>query len=743
MLQFMLRAVHSRRLALALACALSAALVGATAAQATVTTTTITSPSDPFFGFDQGQTQNVTISGTSDGNASDSVDILCYNDNGSDGNRTGTVISGVSVDSSGDFSTSVALDQLEAGGNLETCRLRAVPHGTEPTTGLTSFAGPRVAVGYLDTTTRGSSLIDYYLFSPQLTGADDYDSYSSCGLDNSYLDDPSITGQEDLNGFYCNDYVDSPSASDSARPGIEVDGQPAYGPYSANNKNNAASGLPALTINSITQNASNGDLTIVETDPIVTCNSGCTAFSPSGVQVQRTITQTDDGHIVYIDDAYSSTDGSSHTVNLLLENEQDFMPPSTTPVPSDISYEFPGESTFAPHANGATVSATANAPASILVENNAQPDGSTSGGRGAITYGQPVTAPFAFGTYVNSASTFDAANAFTVPASGSVPLRYAYSTEYTSAAAQQDAYTAEDKFQAAMIAISSPASGSTLTSSPVTVTGTASAGSGVKSVTVNGVVATVSGGSFSASVPLSKGANALTAVVTSNGGASGSASETVTYTPPAGSVAPVAQAGSAKQVKTTSAELTGTVTPGGASTTSRFEYGKSTSYGKTTSTVTLAASGSASSVSATVKGLAANTTYHFRLVASSSAGSSSSQDVKFRTAKLSPKRVSDSVTPRADHSAPYVYKLGGSIVLPAHVSKKSGCAGSVSVTVKLGKHKVAGRRLRVNRRCKFSGTASFSAHKLKDSGKLSFGFRFTGNRVLAARGGRSRQVSFG
>jgi hypothetical protein len=389
------------------------------------------------------------------------------------------------------------------------------------------------------------------------------------------------------------------------------------------------------------------------------------------------------------------------------------------------------------------VSATATAPASILVENNVEPDGSTSGGRGAITYGQPVTAPFAFGTYVNGASTFDAANAFTVPASGSVPLRYAYSTEYTSAAAQQDAYTAEDKFQAAMISISSPASGSTLTSSPVTVTGTASAGSGVKSVTVNGVAAAVSGGSFSASVPLSKGANALTAVVTSNGGASGSASESVTYAPPAGSVAPVAHTGSAQTIKTTSAALTGTVTPGSASATYKFEYGTSTGYGKTTSAVTLPASGSASSVSATVTGLAANTTYHFRLVASSSAGSSTGQDVKFHTAKPAPKRVSDSVRPHADHSAPYTYKLRGSITLPAHVSKKAGCAGSVSVTVKRGKNRVASRRLRVNRRCKFRGTASFSAHKLKGSGKLSFGFRFTGNRVLAARGGKSRRVSFG
>ncbi len=683
MLQFTLRGLHRRRWLVALVCALATALVGATAAQATVTTSTITSPTDPFFGFDQGQTQNVTISGTSDGNASDSVTIECYtNDNGSTGHPDYPVAGGVSVDSSGNFSTSVPLIVLRT-FNQATCRLRAVPAGPPPTTGLSSFAGPRTEVGYLERETNSGKLFDFYIYAPQLTGADDYDSYSSCGLDDSYLFDPSATGQTAISGFYCNDYADNPAASDSARSGIQVDGQDAYGPYTAQSKNGGASGLPAVTINSITQNASNGDLTIVETEPIVTCNSGCTAFSPSGVQVQRTITQTDDGHIVYIDDAYSSTDGSSHTVNLLLENNQNFAVGG--PTPANVSYEFPGESTFSPHASGDTVSVPATAPASILVENNAEPDGSTLGGRGAITYGQPVSNPFVFGTSFG-ASVFDASNVLTVPASGSVPVRYAYSTEFTSAATQQDAYTAEDKFQAAMIAISSPTNGATV-SSPATVTGTASAGSGVKSVTVNGVTATVSGGSFSASVPLSKGANVLTAVVTSNGGASASASETVT-TPGA----PVANTGSAKNVKSTSAELTGTVTPGSSSTTYKFEYGKSTSYGKTTATVTLPASTSASSVSATVKGLAANTTYHFRLVASSSAGSSTGQDVKFHTARAALKLTVSPSHAQAGTRRCYAFKASasahpvtGATVRFAHHKARTSHAGKVTLCLSLAR----------------------------------------------------------
>lgn len=62
------------------------------------------------------------------------------------------------------------------------------------------------------------------------------------------------------------------------------------------------------------------------------------------------------------------------------------------------------------------------------------------------------------------------------------------------------------------IEIASPSEGPVLTSSPVTVTGSAS-GTAPFSVQVNSVAASVSDGSFSAEVPLSEGANTLTAEV--------------------------------------------------------------------------------------------------------------------------------------------------------------------------------------------------------------------------------------
>lgn len=753
--------VSLRRLSVAFAVILVVGLFSVAVAQATVTQSSITSPSDPFFGFDQGQTQNVPISGTSDGTTGDQVDILCYNDDGSTGNRISTVASSVPVNGDGTFSVTVPITDLlfsHVDFTPGYCRLRAVPAGTAPAA-VSSFAGPRALVGRLQKFTSGSVVSDFYIVDPQLKASDDFNSYGGCGLTDSYLFDSSVAGQLDSLGFHCNDWVDTPAMADPSRAGVAVDGHPAYAPELADGIN---TGSVALTINQITQNPSNGDLTISETDPLVVCpgdpfpatSSNCPAFSPSGVQVKRTITQTDDGHIVYIEDQYSSTDGASHAVDLLLENDQFFDSASGSFFgDTDVSYEFPGQSSFSPGMAGETVPVPSASPASILVENSAVADGSTSAARGAITYGQPPSGPFAFSTFSFFGDVvFDVANAITVPASGTVPIRFAYSTEFTLADVQRDALTAEDHFQPATVSFSSPANGATVTSSPVTVTGSASAGSGVKSVTVNGVAAPVSGGSFSASVPLSKGANTLTAVVTSTGGATGSASEPVTFAPTSPfsptspsptPTAPLATTDAAKSITATGATLTGLVVPGSASATYQFEFGTSTAYGTVARSGSLAASGLGSSLSAPVIGLSPGSTYHFRVVASSSAGNGDGKDASFTTPKAALKKVGASVKPRRDHKAPYEFEFAGSITPPAGVSKQAACAGAVSVTAGLGKHKVTSLRVKVSRKCRFAGRVSFGAKKLSGKGKLQFGFRFDGNRVLAPKSGKAVTVHFG
>lgn len=96
--------------------------------------------------------------------------------------------------------------------------------------------------------------------------------------------------------------------------------------------------------------------------------------------------------------------------------------------------------------------------------------------------------------------------------------------------------------------------------------------------------------------------------------------------------APTATTGPVSAVGATSATASGTVNPNGRSTTWYFEYGTSTSYGTRTSSRS-AGSGTANvDVSASLAGLSRGTTYHYRLVASSSDGTSRGRDGIFTTA---------------------------------------------------------------------------------------------------------------
>jgi hypothetical protein len=89
-------------------------------------------------------------------------------------------------------------------------------------------------------------------------------------------------------------------------------------------------------------------------------------------------------------------------------------------------------------------------------------------------------------------------------------------------------------------------------------------------------------------------------------------------------------------VNDTDAKLTGTIDPNGLSTTYHFEYGTTTSYGSSTADATLPSNTGSQSVSASITGLVRHTTYHYRLVASSSAGPTDGADRTFSTSDPPP-----------------------------------------------------------------------------------------------------------
>jgi hypothetical protein len=95
-----------------------------------------------------------------------------------------------------------------------------------------------------------------------------------------------------------------------------------------------------------------------------------------------------------------------------------------------------------------------------------------------------------------------------------------------------------------------------------------------------------------------------------------------TYTYPdtnAECAAPVATTNAASSIASSSATLNGTVDPNGCSTTVRFQYGTSVNYGSTTANQTFTGN-TVQNVVANISGLAPNTTYHFRIVATNSGG---------------------------------------------------------------------------------------------------------------------------
>src|SRR3954454_18212733 len=97
-------------------------------------------------------------------------------------------------------------------------------------------------------------------------------------------------------------------------------------------------------------------------------------------------------------------------------------------------------------------------------------------------------------------------------------------------------------------------------------------------------------------------------------------------------VAPTATTGPANSVTRTSATLTGTVDPNGSATTYRFEYGPTTAYGLQTAETDAGSGDAPTDAQAAISGLTPQTTYHYRIVATSPDGTAHGADRPLRTA---------------------------------------------------------------------------------------------------------------
>jgi phosphodiesterase/alkaline phosphatase D-like protein len=162
------------------------------------------------------------------------------------------------------------------------------------------------------------------------------------------------------------------------------------------------------------------------------------------------------------------------------------------------------------------------------------------------------------------------------------------------------------------------------------------------------------------------------------------------------SSAPDVVTGNASGITATSATLNGTVNPSSRSTTWYFEYGTSTSYGTKTSTKDAGSGTSTISVSAAVTGLKSGSTYHFRLVATSDAGTTHGSDHTFvpvasptvttksaSTIRDTTATLNGSVNPLGQSTNVY-FEYGTSTSYGAKSSVKSIGSGKSSTNVAIG-----------------------------------------------------------
>lgn len=107
-----------------------------------------------------------------------------------------------------------------------------------------------------------------------------------------------------------------------------------------------------------------------------------------------------------------------------------------------------------------------------------------------------------------------------------------------------------------------------------------------------------------------------------------------TPTTPVNPTPPKAMTGAVAGTSQTGTTLTALITPGGADTTYRFEYGTSTAYGLRTADAIVAAGTDAVTVEAPIAGLTAGTSYHYRVVATNAAGVTPGANRTFTTSSL-------------------------------------------------------------------------------------------------------------
>jgi hypothetical protein len=215
-----------------------------------------------------------------------------------------------------------------------------------------------------------------------------------------------------------------------------------------------------------------------------------------------------------------------------------------------------------------------------------------------------------------------------------------------------------------------------------------------------------------------------------------------------GAAPPAVATGAASGVGRNTATLTGVVNPGNATTSYMFQYGPTVAYGSSTNVGTVPAGSAPVTVALAVSGLEAGTTFHFRLVAfHSNSPQELGLDSSFLTEPFPRPKPSLTIasTPRTARRAPFTLTTLGKIAGPASIPATLDCAGTVTVKVYNGRHRVGTGSSAVLPGCTFSVATKIARihhrrHRTR-SVRLKVVTTFAGNGYLAPRKGRTEMIT--
>jgi streptogramin lyase len=200
--------------------------------------------------------------------------------------------------------------------------------------------------------------------------------------------------------------------------------------------------------------------------------------------------------------------------------------------------------------------------------------------------------------------------------------------------------------------------------------------------TYGSATASAPAGSGSAPVTVTASLGALTPGTTYHFRVAASGSGGVVYGPDVAfttrAPSPSISNQAADPVAETSAELNADVNPNGQATTYRFEYGTDASYGRMTAIASAGSGTTAVTAAKSVAGLTPGASYHFRVVATSAAGTSYGSDATFTTS--APAAMTAPVTSPPDASAAQPPATG---TAPKPLIGKALVADAVTGTVKV------------------------------------------------------------